>query len=46
MYTEVLGDVQAYVNAAMASEIYVQPAPTAYRSIIYSQLFEELKSHV
>ena len=46
MYTEALGDVQAYVNAAMASGKYVEPAPTASRSIIYSQLFEELKSPV
>jgi hypothetical protein len=36
MYTEALGDVQAYVNAAMASG----------KSIIYRQLFEELKSPV
>ena len=46
MYTEALDDVQAYVNAAMASGKYVEPAPTASRSIIYSQLFEELKSPV
>ena len=45
-YTEALGDVQAYVIAAMASDIYVEPAPTASRSIIYRQLFEELKSPV
>jgi len=29
MYTETLGYVQAYVNAAMASDNYVEPAPTA-----------------
>jgi len=46
MYTEALSDVQAYVNAAMASENYVEPVPTASRSIIYSELFEELKSPV
>jgi hypothetical protein len=44
--TQVLGDVQAYVNAAVASDSYVEPAPTASRSIIYRQLFEELKSPV
>jgi hypothetical protein len=43
MNTEALSDVQAYVNAAMASDNYVEPAPTASRSIIYRQLFEELK---
>ena len=40
MYTEALGNVQAYVNAAVASGNYVEPAPTASKSIIYSQLFE------
>ena len=39
MYTDALSDVQAYINAAMASETYVEPAPTASRSIIYRQLF-------
>ena len=43
MYTEALSDVEAYLNASMASAIYVQPAPTAYRSFIYSQLYEEFK---
>ena len=43
MYTEALGYVQAYVNDAMASDSYIEPAPTASRSIIYRQLFEELK---
>jgi len=46
MYTEALSDVQAYVHAAMASENYVEPAPTASISVIYRQLFEELKSPV
>jgi len=44
MYTEALSDVQPYVNAAMASENYVEPAPNASPYIIYRQLFEELKS--
>jgi hypothetical protein len=35
MYTEALGDVHAYVNAAIASCNYVEPAPTASKSIIY-----------
>jgi len=34
MYTVALGDVHAYVNTAMASDIYVESAPTASRSII------------
>ena len=46
MYTVALGDVKAYVNAAMTSANYVEPAPTASKSIICSQLFEELKSPV
>jgi len=46
MYTEALDDAQAYVNAAMTSDSYVEPAPTASRSIIYRHLFEDLKSAV
>jgi len=46
MYTEELSDVQSYVNAAMASDNYVEPAPTVSPYIIYRQLFEELKSPV
>ena len=42
----VLSDIQAYVNATMASSNYVEPAPTASKSVTYSQLFEELKSPV
>ena len=44
VYTEALGDVQAYVNAAMDPDSYVEPVPTTSRSNIYRQLFEELKS--
>ena len=40
MYTEALGDVQDYVNVAMASDNYVERAPTASRSVTYRQLFE------
>ena len=43
VYTDVLGDVQAYVNAAMASDSYVEPVPTSSRSIIYPQLFDDFK---
>jgi hypothetical protein len=35
-----------YVNAAITSGNYVEPAPKASKSITYSQLFEELKSPV
>ena len=46
VYTEALGDVQAYFNAAMASDSYVEPFPTSSKSIIYRQLFNELNSPV
>ena len=46
MYTETLGDVHAYVNSTMASCNYMEPTPTASKSIIYRQLFDELKSPV
>jgi len=41
-----LSNVQVYVNDAMASEKYVEPALTASKSVIYRQMFEELKSSV
>ena len=46
MYTEALVDVHAYVNAAMASGSYIEPTPKSSESIIYRQLFDELKSPV
>jgi hypothetical protein len=46
MYTEALSDVQSYIIAAMASDNYVEPTPTASPYIIYHQFFEELKSPV
>jgi hypothetical protein len=46
MYSEALGDVQAYVNTTMASCDYIEPPPTASKSIIYRQLFDELESPV
>jgi len=39
MYTEALGGVHAYVIAAMATCNYVEPTPTASKSIIFRQLF-------
>jgi len=38
-----LSDVLAYVLVAMTSDNNAEPAPTACRSVIYRQLFEELK---
>ena len=44
MYAEALSEVQAYVNTKMASCNYIEPAANASKSIIYRQLFDELKS--
>ena len=44
MYTEALGDIHAHVKAAMASCNCVEATHTASKSIIYRQLFDELKS--
>jgi hypothetical protein len=44
MYAEASGDVLSYVNAAMTSDNYIEPAPTAPPHVLYRQLFEELKS--
>jgi len=46
VYNEALSDVEDYVNAAMALENNVEPDPTAFKSDIYRELFEELKSPV
>jgi len=46
MHTEALTDVHAYVNTTMASCNYIEPAPTASKSIIYIQLFDKLKPPV
>jgi hypothetical protein len=35
MYTVALSDVQTYVNVAMSSKNYVEPAPTACRSVCH-----------
>ena len=37
LHTEALGDVQAYVG-------YVERVPTSFKSIIYRQVFEQIKS--
>ena len=46
MYTEAVGDVHTYVNTTIASCNYIEPTPTASKSIIYGQLFDELNSPV
>ena len=34
LYIEALSDVQSYVKVTMASDNYVEPSPTAHKSII------------
>jgi len=46
MYTEALGDVHAYVNTTITSCNYIEPTPSASKSINYRQVFDELKSPV
>ena len=46
MYTETFADVHAYVNTTMTSCGFIEPGPNASKSIIYRQLFDELKSPV
>jgi len=43
-FTLALPDVMIYVIAALSSDTYIEPAPTASKSILYPQLFEELKT--
>jgi hypothetical protein len=45
-YTEALSDLMTYVSSALQSSTYVEPSPTANKSILYYQMFEELKSIV
>ena len=44
MYTDAFADVHAYVNSAMTSCDFIEPRLPASKSIIYRQLFDELKS--
>ena len=44
MYTLPLPDVLVYVTVALTSVNYVEPAPNASKHIVYSQLFDELKT--
>ena len=43
-YTLSLSDVLTYVTVALTSVNYVEPAPNASKHIVYSQLFDELKT--
>jgi len=44
VYTLSLSDVLTYVTTALTSVNYVEPAPNASKHIVYSQLFDELKT--
>jgi hypothetical protein len=44
IYLNSLPDILNYANSAMTSLDYIEPSPTADKSIQYKQLFEELKT--
>ena len=43
-HREAMADVMNYVLSTINSTAYVAPSPTAYRNILYYQLFEEIKT--
>jgi len=43
-YTELMADVMTYVLSAINSITYIEPSSTANRSILYCQLFEQIKT--
>jgi len=43
-YIAALPDVMTYVISAMSSDTYVEPAANASNLILYTRLFEELKT--
>jgi len=43
-YTLCLPDVLSYVTVTLTSPNYVEPAPNSSKHIMYSHLFEELKT--
>ena len=43
-YTEVMGDVMNYVLSTINSTTYVAPPLSANKTILYFQLFEEIKT--
>jgi len=44
IYLRTLPDVITYARAAQHSTVYVEPATSASKSILYPQLYEELKT--
>ena len=44
LYLRALSDVINYARAAQNSTVNVEPATSAYKSILYPQLYEELKT--
>jgi len=44
VYTLCLPDVLSHVTVALTSPNYVEPAPNSSKHIMYSHLFEELKT--
>jgi len=43
-YKEAMAGVMTYVLSAINSITFIEPSPTANRNILYSQLFEEIKT--
>jgi hypothetical protein len=43
-YTNAITDVITYAMSAMATTEYIEPLPTYSKDILYSQLYEELKT--
>jgi hypothetical protein len=43
LYFRALSDVITYAHAAHHSTVYVEPATSANKSILYPQLYEELR---
>ena len=44
IYLRALSDVITYARAAQQSTVYVEPAASASKSILYPPLYEELKT--
>ena len=44
IYLRALPDVITYARAAQQSAVYVEPATSANKSILYPHLYEELKT--
>ena len=46
IYLLALPDVINYARATQQSTVYVEPATSAIKSILYPQLYEELKTYM